>query len=344
MKKLIVLMGNLLCICGILAGCGSDDATGEDLKNLKIGVSVYDQYDNFVDELLDAIAVSAEELEDKYEISITLDVQNASGNQMVQNDQMDYFIDRECDIVCINLVDRTDASTIIERGKSANIPIVFFNRELVEEDLDRWDKLYYVGADAFESGIIQGELLVEKLKNDFSSVDYNGDGVIQYVMLEGQAGHQDTIVRTMYAINTVTDAGFEVEKLSDEIANWNRDQGKTKMDQWIQEFGNEIEVVLSNNDAMAIGAVDALKEKGYYENPELHTPVVLGIDGIKEGLEAVEEGCFLGTVLNDSAGQAKAMLELAYSIASGNELSSEFTLLDGKYIRLPYQKYVKSEE
>lgn len=344
MKKLIVVMVNLLCMCGILVGCRSYDEKGKELNNLKIGVSVYDQYDNFVDELLDAISTSAEALEDKYGISITLDVQNAGGNQMVQNDQMDYFIDRECDIVCINLVDRTDASTIIERGKSANIPIIFFNRELVEEDLDRWDKLYYVGADAFESGIIQGELLVEKLKKDFSAVDQNGDGVIQYVMLEGQAGHQDTIVRTMYAINTVTDAGFEVEKLSDEIANWNRDQGKTKMDQWIQEFGNEIEVVLSNNDAMAIGAVDALKEKGYYENPDLHAPVVLGIDGIKEGLEAVEEGYFLGTVLNDSAGQAKAMLELAYSITSDKELDSEFTLLDGKYIRLPYQKYVKSEE
>ena len=343
MKKLIAVIVNLICICGIITGCGNHSETGDDLKNFKIGISVYDQYDNFVDELLEAITAYSEVLEEQYDITVTLDVQNAGGNQMVQNDQMDYFIDRECDIVCINLVDRTDASTIIERGKSANIPIIFFNRELVEEDLDRWDKLYYVGADAFESGIIQGELLVEKLQADFSSVDKNGDGVIQYVMLEGQAGHQDAIVRTMYAINTVTDAGYEVEKLSDEIANWNRDQGKTKMDQWIQEFGNEIEVVFSNNDAMAVGAVDALKENGYYENEELKAPVVLGIDGIREGLEAVEEGSFLGTVLNDSAGQAKAMLELAYSIASGNELCSEFTLLDDKYIRLPYQKYVKSE-
>ena len=344
MKKHIAAAMELILICGGIFGCGNSEDVQKELKNLKIGIAVYDQYDVFVDELMGAVAVYAKELEDHYDITVTLDVQNAGGNQMTQNDQMDYFIDRECDIVCINLVDRTDASAIIERGKSADIPIIFFNRELVEEDLERWNKLYYVGAEAFESGIIQGELLVEKLSEDFASVDHNGDGVIQYVMLEGQAGHQDAIVRTMYAINTVTEAGYEVEKLSDEIANWNRDQGKTKMVQWLQEFGTQIEVVFSNNDAMALGAVDALKENGYYTNGELLPPVVLGIDGVREGLEAVENGEFLGTVINDSKGQAKAMLELAYSIASGNELSSEFTLLDGKYIRLPYKKYVKAVE
>lgn len=344
MKKNIAAAMVSVLICGGICGCGNSEDAQKELKNLKIGIAVYDQYDVFIDELMGAVAVYAKELEDQYDITVTLDVQNAGGNQMTQNDQMDYFIDRECDVVCINLVDRTDASAIIERGKSADIPIIFFNRELVEEDLERWNKLYYVGAEAFESGIIQGELLAEKLSEDFASVDHNGDGVIQYVMLEGQAGHQDTIVRTMYAINTVTEAGYEVEKLSDEIANWNRDQGKTKMVQWIQEFGTQIEVVFSNNDAMALGAVDALKENGYYTNDALLPPVVLGIDGVREGLEAVENGEFLGTVINDSKGQAKAMLELAYSIASGNELSSEFTLLDGKYIRLPYKKYMKTVE
>lgn len=343
MKKIIAAVINSILICIMFIGCSTSKETQEELKSLKIGVALYDQYDTFIDELMEAAASYAKELEEQYDITVILDVQNAGGNQMTQNDQMDYFIDRECDIVCINLVDRTDASAIIERGKSADIPIIFFNRELVEEDLERWDKLYYVGADAFESGIIQGELLIEKLKEDFSAVDHNGDGIIQYVMLEGQAGHQDAIVRTMYAINTVTEAGYEVEKLSDEIANWNRDQGKTKMVQWLQEFGTQIEVVFSNNDAMALGAVDALKENGYYANEELTPPVVLGIDGVRGGLEAVEEGYFLGTVINDSAGQAKAMLELAYSIASGKELSPEFTLLDGKYIRLPYQKNVKTD-
>lgn len=334
----------ILMLCFMLTGCGGRTVKNAPVTNIKIGVSVYNEYDTFVAELIDAMKKHAQELEKKYDITITLDIQNAGGNQVTQNDQMDHFIDTECDIVCINLVDRTDASTIIERGKSADIPIIFFNRELVEEDLQRWNKLYYVGADAFESGIIQGKVLIEYLEQNFDLVDRNGDGIIQYVMLEGEAGHQDSIVRTMYTINTVTEAGYEVEKLADEIANWNRDQGKTKMAQWVQEFGSQIEVVFSNNDDMALGALDAMKAAGYYDDPECEAPVVLGIDGTREALEAVEDGYFLGTVLNDSNGQAMGMLELAYAIATGNKLSDEFTLIDDKYIRLPYQKITRGSK
>jgi len=343
MRKFITKAMCLLLCSSVLLGCGSGFAKEETITDIKIGVSVYNEYDTFVSEMMSAMEKHATDLQVKYGITITLDVQNAGGNQVTQNDQMDYFIDRECDIVCINLVDRTDASTIIERGKSADIPIIFFNRELVEEDLQRWDGLYYVGADAFESGIIQGKLLIERLEQDFNSVDRNGDGIIQYVMLEGEAGHQDSIVRTMYTVNTVTDAGYEVEKLADEIANWNRDQGKTKMVQWMKEFGDSIEVVFSNNDDMALGAIDALKAEGYYNNADMVPPIVYGIDGTKNAMEAVEDGYMQGTVLNDSSGQAKGMLELAYSIVTNNELSEEYTLLDGKYIRLPYQKIVKGE-
>lgn len=333
---------SLLMAGVLLAGCGTVSQKEEELKDIKIGITVYNQYDTFVSEMMDEVMAYTEEMEKKYDISITLEVLNASANQMTQNDQMEYFIERECDIVCVNLVDRTDASTIIERGKSADLPIIFFNRELVEEDLQRWDKLYYVGADAFESGIIQGEVLIKKLEADFESVDKNGDGILQYVMLEGEAGHQDSIIRTMYVLSTVTEAGYQLEKLADEIANWNRDQAKTKMHQWLDSFDKQIEVVFANNDDMALGAIDALKEQGYFGGDEtLQAPVVLGIDGTKPALEAVENDELYGTVLNDSAGQARGMLELAYSVVSGNELDESFELLDGKYIRLPYQEISK---
>jgi len=337
-KKIIAV----LFAGALLTGCDVSAQGESELKDIKIGITVYNQYDTFVSEMMDAVVGYTDEMEEKYDISITLEVLNASSNQMTQNDQMDYFIERECDIVCVNLVDRTDASTIIERGKSADLPIIFFNRELVEEDLQRWDKLYYVGADAFESGIIQGQVLIKKLETDFDSVDKNGDGVLQYVMLEGEAGHQDSIIRTMYVLNTVTDAGYQLEKLADEIANWNRDQGKTKMHQWLDAFDTEIEVVFANNDDMALGAIDALKEHGYFGADEtLQAPIVLGIDGTKPALEAVENDELYGTVLNDSAGQARGMLELAYAVVSGNELDENFELLDGKYIRLPYQEISK---
>lgn len=137
----------------------------------------------------------------------------------------------------------------------------FFNRELVEEDLERWTRLYYVGAQAFESGIMQGELAAEAFLTD-QSLDKNGDGIFQYVVLEGEAGHQDAIVRTEYSVSTMIDSGVEVEKLGYAIANWNRAQAQTKMAQLMSQFGDSIELVIANNDDMALGAIDALKASG----------------------------------------------------------------------------------
>lgn len=325
----------------LMGGCTTGESFREEKKkSLKIGISVYDQYDTFVSELVSCLQAYEKEMEKEWGISITLEVQDAEKNQMLQNDQMDDFIEDGCDLACINLVDRTDASTIVEKAQRSDVPVIFFNRELVEEDLDRWNKLYYVGADAFVSGELQGEILVEECEKNFESIDRNGDGVLQYVMLEGEAGHNDSMVRSMSVIEEITESGYTVEKLSDGIANWNRDQAANMMRQFINEFGGRIEVVLANNDDMALGAVDALKEAGLDIRSD-QWPVVLGIDGTSVGLKAVENGELLGTVLNDAKGQAQGMLELAYSIVMDEKLSGRFELLDGRYIRQPYKIVTK---
>lgn len=338
MRK-IRLTAAALSVVLLLTGCGgqsSNEVRKENKKNLKIGISVYDQYDTFVLSVVNRLQEYAKKKEKEWGITITLEILNADKNQITQNDQMDEFIDKGFDITCINLVDRTDASTIIEKAKTADVPVIFFNRELVEEDLQRWDKLYYVGADAFVSGELQGEILVQECQKNFSKIDKNGDGILQYVILEGEPGHNDSLVRTMSVISKIDDSGYMVEKLSDEIANWNRGQADAKMDQWISNFGTEIEVVLANNDDMALGAIDALKRSKMSV-----WPVVLGIDGTDVGLEAVKKKEMLGTVVNDSQGQAEGMLELAYSLFSKEPLPEKIKLIDGKYIRLPYEKVTK---
>lgn len=330
------LTAALLLLC-VLCGCGvQKDSQQKEKDSLKIGVSVYDQYDTFMAEVISQLQSYARQREKDWGIPITLDIRNAEQSQIFQNSQMDDFIEDGCDVVCINLVDRTDASSVIEKAKSSDVPVIFYNRELVKEDLERWEKLYYVGADAFESGRMQGEILVDQCRKDFSSIDKNGDGVLQYIMLEGEAGHNDSMSRSMSVIQEITENGYTVEKLADEIANWNRDQAANKMKQFLESYGEEIEVVFANNDDMALGAIDTLKDFGMSESDE-DWPVVLGIDGTVVGLDAVKKGEMLGTVLNDFRGQAQGMLELAYSIKTEKPLPEEFELLNGKYIRLPYK-------
>ncbi len=344
MKKQIIGKQHFGCLIIILiltmiTGCRMEDIKSEEtsLRTMKIGISVYNQYDTFIGEMMGELQNFVKEKEKAEQITITVEILNAGSNQMTQNDQVEYFVENEFDIICVNLVDRTDTSTVIETGKNAEIPIIFFNRELVEEDLERWNKLYYVGADAFQSGMLQGDIIAKLCETDFEHFDKNGDGSLQYVMLEGEAGHQDSMVRTLYVINQLNSKGIQVEKLADEIANWNRDQAYTKMEQWLRTMKGQIEVCIANNDDMALGAVDALKDAGYTPKDE-EWPVIVGIDGTKAGCEAVRNKEMAGTVLNDSKGQARAMIELACQVVLGTKMPEDLTLIDGKYIRLPYEK------
>ena len=331
------LTAALLLLC-VLCGCGvQKDSQQKEKDSLKIGVSVYDQYDTFMAEVISQLQSYARQREKDWGSPITLDIRNAEQSQIFQNSQMDDFIEDGCDVVCINLVDRTDASSVIEKAKSSDVPVIFYNRELVKEDLERWEKLYYVGADAFESGRMQGEILVDQCRKNFSSIDKNGDGVLQYIMLEGEAGHNDSMSRSMSVIQEITENGYTVEKLADEIANWNRDQAASKMSSFLELYGSRIEVILANNDDMALGAVDALHDQGI-EAGSSEWPMILGVDGTAVGMRAVENGELLGTVINDAKGQAQGMLELARAITAEKELDQRFQLLEGKYIRLPYRK------
>ena len=183
-----------------LTGCGQEPAKRGD-GSVRIGVTLYDQYDTFLTELMDCFNgyVDARKAEG---VDIVTVRQDAAGSQSLQDDEVAEMIENGCDVICVNLVDRTAPTTIIDMARKNDVPIIFFNRELVEEDLMQWDKLYYVGADAFQSGILQGEMATEYFKAH-PEADRNGDGSIQYVVLEGEAGHQDAIIRTEYSVDTM---------------------------------------------------------------------------------------------------------------------------------------------
>lgn len=330
--QFLACMLTVTMLAGLLTGCTGERKVNEQ-KSIKLGVTLYDQYDTFVSQLMECFNDYATEKEAETKIAINIEIYNAADRQLTQNDQVKEMLSDGCDVICVNLVDRTEPTTIIDMAKKENVPVIFFNRELVEEDLERWKQLYYVGAKAFESGIMEGEIAAEAFLEN-PAVDKNADGIFQYIVLEGEAGHQDSIVRTEYSVSTMIEKGVEVEKLGYAIANWNRAQAQTKMTQMLSEYGEQIELVLANNDDMALGAIDALKVCGMRKET---WPVVVGVDGTTVGLEAVKNGEMAGTVYNDKEGQAKAMLELAFALATDGDLS-ELPLEKHKYIRLPYEK------
>ena len=330
-RRKILAEGIDVCMCmRSLCACESQQLSGED--KVRVGVAYYNQSDTFLNEL---IACFKEELQsfESDDLEVTVTVRDAAGSQRTQDDQVKEMLDAGCNVLCVNLVDRADPSEIIDLARERDIPIIFFNREPVAEDLMQQDGLYYVGAEAEESGIMQGELAVDAIRQN-DRIDRNKDGKIQYVVLEGEAGHQDAIIRTENAVETLKSNGIALEKLSYQIANWNRAQAQNRMEQMIGQYQNKIELVLANNDDMALGAMDAYRKLNYTESA---LPVFFGIDGTDVGLQAVRDGKMAGTVYNDKEGQAEAMAKLAVAAATGEGME-DIEFENEKYIYLPYQK------
>ena len=298
-------IGCLIAALSLLMTLSACHTGGEAEPTLRIGVALYQQEDTFIETVTRELQRVALEKEQAQNCKINLYITDGKESQTSQNEQVDRFLEGGYDVICVNIVDRTTAAVIVDKAQAAGVPVIFFNREPVEEDLRRWKHAYYVGLPAGDAGVLQGELVLDAWRTQRDTLDRNGDGVIQYVMLEGEPGHQDALMRTEYSVKALMTAAVPVEKLANDNANWERGQASLRMEQWLQEFGDAMEMVFANNDDMALGAIDACLDAGM-EQEDL--PFIVGVDATPPALEAVAQGTLQGTVQNDAAGQAEQTL------------------------------------
>jgi len=310
-----------------------------------VGLFLYNLEDPFVYSFSQQIR---EESRDLFDIQ-GFDAQNS---QIIQNEQIEQLIRKRPDLMMINAVDRLGAYSIIRKLKHEGIPVVFFNREPLNEDLRLWNDAWYVGARAEQSGQMQAELIMDLFGNDpefLNQYDRNEDGMIQAVILKGEQGHQDAEIRTSEVVRAFKDRGFKLDLLITEVADWKGEEAYEKMGPIIDKYGGRIEVVLSNNDAMAIGAINRMKEQNLFRDTngdgridrddEAWIPVA-GIDGLEEAVSLIEEGYLYGSVLNDSQTQARALVELSEYILGGRSLDDmNFRIEDDMYIWIDYRVF-----
>lgn len=322
MKKISILLGAVVLAAG-LVGCGGEKK--EEAPKLKIGLTAYKFDDNFI--ALFRKAFQADVDADKNRLDVRMiDSQNSAA---LQNENIDAVLEKGVQSFAINLVDAAGADVVIKKLKEKEVPVVFYNRKPSTEALNSYDKAYYVGIDPNAQGIAQGEL-IEKAWKANPDLDLNKDGVIQFVMLEGEPGHPDAVARTKYSIKTLNDHGIKTENLHSDTAMWDTAQAKDKMDAWLSgPNGSKIEVVICNNDGMALGAIESMKAVG-------KTLPVFGVDALPEALVKIENGEMAGTVLNDAKGQADATFEMVVNLAEGKAPTEGTELkLENKEILIP---------
>ena len=303
-------------------------------EEVKIGVHIYRFDDTFMSGVRDNIKENADKIGD-----CSLIISDGKGYQPTQNDLIISSCKEGAKAQAINVVDITAAPILLEKLKILGIPAVFFNREPDPADMpdEGW---YYVGAKAEESGRLCGGMIADYFEKHPTG-DLNRDGIIQYVLLIGEPGHQDSIYRSEYSVKALTERGFRIELVAEYSANWQRVQAQEKMAAWLGTYNN-IEAVICNNDDMALGAIDALKAAGYFTEGR-YMPVV-GVDATAPALEALKEGTLLGTVLNDAKNIGKATLYLSYLLGKGEAITDknfEYSISDGRYVWIPYQRVTK---
>lgn len=324
MKKLLVILAVLALAFGCTSNGGKD--TPKENAKTKIGVTIYKFDDNFMSIVRQNMQNYATEK------GLELNLVDSANDQGKQNEQVDTMIADGVDVLAINLVDPQAAPAIIAKAKDAKLKIVFYNKEPNAEAIKSYEHAYYVGTTSAESGTIQGEIIKKEWAAN-PAWDLNGDGKVQYVLLKGEIGHPDAEARTSEAQKAL--AAIGAEELALESATWDGTKANEIMTTWLASNPN-IEMVVANNDGMALGAIAALQNAGYFDGTKFMP--VFGVDAIPEALDAIEAGKMVGTVLNDAANQAKATIDLAKNLAEGKGAveGTNWTLDSVKAVRVAY--------
>ena len=272
---------------------------------------------------------------------ITLDMQDGENDVSKTNNKLEAALSKGTDIVAICAPDRVCTAELMAKAAEAGVPAVFFNMEPMEDTMQAYENIWYVGAQAKESGEMCAQALVNYWNANTEIADKNHDGKLQLVILQGEIGQQDVVLRTDAYYETLEKNGIEYEVVAIDTANWDKAQALDKMNAWITAYGIEgIEGVLCNNDSMAMGAVQAALNNGWNAgNPEEFLPVV-GIDATVEALQSMKDGALLGTVLNDRTNQSIAIINVLKAVKAGEPITEDIVgvpcTIDKNYIWIPY--------
>ena len=353
MKKFIALV-LVLTMALSLAACGGSGSSSK--KDGEVAVFWYTFGDTYLSSVRAALNTALTNAGVKYQDY------DANGSQTTQTEQIQTAITKGASVLVVNIVDASsdDATqAIVDMAKNANTPLVFFNRSVSEEIVSADDKAAYVGTDYTQAGHMQGEMIGNYLVANYDAIDLNGDGVISYVMFKGQEGNMEADARTQYGVEDADavltgagkaqlsfyDANNTSKYLVDQNGAWSAAQGQDYMQtilaQYSEANNNMVELVIANNDDMALGAIAALQAAGY-NNGTGKTIPVFGVDATDAAKEKIADGSMTGTIKQDAEGMANAISTITQNMASGKatfEGIDSANVVGTWRVNIPYSSY-----
>lgn len=304
-------------------------------------------------------------------LGITPTDKDSNGVQQTQSDDINTALVTGADAIVINLVDSGaigTAENLMNTVAAQDKPAVFFNRAVSTDDAEAaalflgYEKSAFIGTNFEDAGKMEGTMVGNYVLENYDAIDLNGDGVISYAMFKGDEANQEAIARTQFGVENadevLTAAGKPALQYFDE-SNANKYQVdpngqwstgaafefmQTNLSQYNEANGNMIELIICNNDAMAIGAINALNQAGYNTGAEdSKTIPVFGVDAVDDAKIAIAEGKMAGTIKQDAEGMANAVATITDNLIQGKDkfegLAENVVIVDGWFVQIPYSMY-----
>ena len=354
MKKQLALILSLALALTMLAGlvsCKKDNSDGE------VSVFYYTYSDTYISSVRSEMDAMLKKAGLKYQNY------DANGNQTTQTEQITTALAKNSRLLIVNVVDTGSddaAQNIVDLAKAKNVPVIFFNRSVNEKVVSSYEKCVFVGTDYEEAGHLQGKMIGDHVLKNYDKLDLNGDGKISYAMFKGQEGNMEAIARTQYAVedaNKILTAAGKSELVFFDSHNANKyqvdqngqwssaaatDYMNTNLSQFNEGNGNMIELVIANNDEMALGAITSLQTKGYNKEGGKLIPV-FGVDATEAAKNAIKEGSMVGTIKQDAAGMAEAISTIAQNMLNSKSFFEGITaenVVGTWRVNIPYATYL----
>ncbi|MBN1089260.1 sugar ABC transporter substrate-binding protein [Pantoea sp. 1B4] len=273
-------------------------------KDISVGVSMALFDDNFLTILRTSMQ------KEMQKDGVKGQVEDAKGDVSQQLQQVQNFIGQGVDALIVNPVDTNAVKPIMDQASKAGIPLIFVNRR---PQAELTGKMAYVGSDSELAGRLQMEALAKAM---------NGKGNVAILM--GDLANEATRDRTK-GVEEVAAKFPGIKIVQKQTAKFTRNDAVDVVSNWMTA-GDEINAIASNNDEMAIGALQALGK-----NPD--KILIAGVDGTPDALQMLKQGKMVATVFQDAQGQGEGAVQTAIKLVNGEKVQ--------KVINIPYQLITK---
>jgi inositol transport system substrate-binding protein len=280
--------------------------SGSALAETKIGVSMAKFDDNFLTVLRNGIEAQSKTL------GVEVQIEDAGNDVAKQLDQIKNFAASGVQAIIVNPVDTSATQAMSDAAAAAGIPLVYVNRQPINIDTLP-DNQAFVASNEVDSGTLETIEVCNLLKAA-------GKTEANVYVMQGELSNQAAVQRTadIYDVIKAGKCAVTINVIDQQTANWSRDEAQNLMTNWISS-GKPYDAVISNNDEMAIGAIQAMKAAGV----DMKTMIVGGVDATQDALASMKAGDLDATVFQNAAGQGAGALDAAIKLAKGEAVEQK---------------------